>query len=144
MIEQQAKVIRVAGDRITVESLQTSACEHCAQKSSCGSSLYAKLLPRRQMQLKLTSAIALHEGDTVVIGISEAGLLRASLLLYLVPLIIMLIVVSVYDSSAADPNETIAAVLALASLGGSLYLIHRIQTYFMYFFMTAPTIIRKD
>lgn len=142
MIEQQAKVKLVEGNRITVESLQTSACEQCAQKASCGSSLYASLLPRRQMQL--TTSIALHEGDTVVIGISEAGLLRASMLLYLVPLIMMLIVVSLYDASTSVTNETVAALLALASLAASLYLIHRVQAYFIHFFMAAPTILRKD
>lgn len=142
MIEQQAKVIRVEGNRVTVESLQTSACEHCAQKSSCGSSIYAKILPRRSMQL--TSSIALSEGDIVVIGISEAGLLRASILLYLLPLLIMLIVVGLYDASSSDANETVTALLALSSLAASLYLINRVQAYFIHFFMTAPTILRND
>ncbi|MDO8828075.1 SoxR reducing system RseC family protein [Methylophaga sp.] len=142
MIEQQVKVKRVDGNRITVESLQTSACEQCAQKSSCASSLYTKLLPRRQMQL--SSTIPVNVGDTVVISISETGVLRASILLYLLPIIIMLIIVGLYDASSAETNETIAALLAFGSLAVCLYLIHRIQAYFIHFFMAAPTLLRKD
>jgi len=137
MIEQQARVTFVEGNRIYVESLQTSACSQCAQKSSCGSAIYASVLPKRQ--LALTTSLSLKQGDNVVVGLNERDLLRASLLLYLLPVIVMLITVSCFDGS-----DEITALLAVGSLAASLYCIHRLQAYFIHFFMTAPTIVRKD
>jgi|AZIC01.1.fsa_nt_gi sigma-E factor negative regulatory protein RseC len=137
MIEQQAKVIRIKGDIVFVESLQTSACQSCAQKSLCGSAMYSSLLPRREMALKNT--LSLQQGDEVLIGLNESDLLRASLLLYLAPLLVMLIVTSIFDGS-----DAMTALVAISSLGGTFYLIYRVQAYFIHFFMSAPTLIKKQ
>ncbi len=136
MLEEQAIVTRVEGRQVYVKSLQTSACGHCVQKQSCSTALYAKLLPVREMAL--SSSLALSAGDKVIVAIEEQHLLRASLLIYLVPLLIMLTTVGLYQG----PEQEVALV-AIFSLAASLYVIHRLQNVFTHQLMSAPRIIKK-
>ncbi len=136
MIEQQALVSRIAGNRVYIKSLQNGACTQCAKNRSCGTTLYAKALPDREMAL--FTELPLAVGDTVLVGIEESHLLKASLFMYLLPLLLMLGTVGL-----ADGSDTSAAVYALASLCAGFYLINRLQRRFLQRFMTPPQIIKK-
>ena len=136
MIEEQALVTRVNNNQIYIQSMQSSACKSCIQQQSCGTALYAKVLPRREMAL--SSNLELNVGDTVIVGIEENHLLLASLIMYLLPLLIMLCAVGLFEG---DDQST--ALLALFSLFSSLYLIHYLQKNFIQHYMSPPKIIRK-
>lgn len=135
MLEQRAIVTRTDDCRVYIKSLQSSACGHCSARESCGTSVYAKWLPDREMAL--SSTLALNAGDQVIVGIEESHLLRASLLMYLLPLLVMLLAVGLFEDSEQD------ALLALCSLGVGLYLVHRLQQRFTRHFIGPPQIIRK-
>ena len=136
MIEEQARVTRIKGNQVYIQSMQSSACQHCIQQDSCGTALYAKVLPSREMAI--FSTLQLNAGDTVLVGIEEGHLLRASLFMYLLPLLLMLLTVGLFEGS-----DTSTALLALFSLLSSLYLIHRLQKQLVFSFMAAPQLIRK-
>ncbi len=136
MIEEQAQITRIEGEHVFIQSMQSSACQHCAQQAGCGTQLYSKILPKRE--LALTSALPLDQGDIVLVGIEENYLLRASLFMYLIPLLAMLI-----PASIVAGDDTLIALLALAGLVCGLCLVHLLQHFFVLGFMAPPRIIRK-
>lgn len=138
MLEELALVTRSDEHHVFVKSLQVSACSHCQQQSSCGASLYARFLPKRELALR--SPVSLQVGDKVIIGIEESQLLRTSLLLYLLPLLIMLVIVGLMESHV---QAAASAVAALSGLAAGFYVAHRIQKKFLYSFFVPPQIVRK-
>ena len=87
MIEESGRVVAVQGDFAWVESERTSACGSCAVRKGCGTSAIAKVFGQRRMRLRVLNRIDARVGDTVVVGISESGLLRGSLAVYAAPLV---------------------------------------------------------
>ncbi len=87
MIEEQARVVRVAEGVAEVETQRHSSCARCDVKSGCGTSLFATWFPQRQLTFQLSDDIGVTPGDWVVIGLDEASLQRGSILLYAWPLI---------------------------------------------------------
>ncbi len=86
MIEESGKIVAVQGDYAWIESERTTACGSCAVQKGCGTSAIAKMYGQRRMRLRVLNRIHAHIGDTVVVGISESGLVRGSLAVYAAPL----------------------------------------------------------
>jgi len=84
MIEESAVVVKVVDHQVWVATESNSACSACQKKSSCSTSSLATLLERRAVPVD--STIRLTDGDKVMVAIDEGLLIRASLLLYVVPL----------------------------------------------------------
>ena len=74
------------GDVAWVESEHRAACSGCAVRKGCGTSAIAKVFGQRRLQLEVLNRIQARVGDTVVVGISESGLVRGSLAVYTAPL----------------------------------------------------------
>ncbi len=136
MIEEQALVTRIDGHQVFIKSMQSSACKSCIQQTSCGTALYAKALPKRE--ISLFSKLDLDVGDTVLVGMEEHHLLLSSLFIYLLPLLIMLLTVSVYQG---DDQST--ALVAVSSLITGLYLVKQLQKHFINRYITPPQVIKK-
>lgn len=137
MLEESAVVTRVDDQFVFVKGLQSSACTKCHQQSSCGTSLYAKFLPNREMGL--CSEIPLQVGDRVIVGIEETHLLKASLLMYLCPLLLMLTVAGLIDG-----DDRLTALLTFAGLAAGLYLVNYVQKYYFSTLFVRPEILRKE
>ncbi|MGR9044271.1 MAG: SoxR reducing system RseC family protein [Gammaproteobacteria bacterium] len=136
MLEDRALVMRVDGHRVHLKSLQSNACGHCLERQSCGTTLYAKALPKRE--LILVSELDLTAGDRVVVGIEDRHLLLASLLVYLLPLLLMLLCVGLFEGS-----DQANALLAFGSLSAGFFVINHQQKRFTRRFIVPPRIIRK-
>lgn len=91
MIKETATVVAVDGDFITVEAAIKTTCSSCQAQSDCGSGVISRALSPRTQQLSLRSPVPCKVGDTVRIGVPEAGVVAASLWLYVVPLIVLVI-----------------------------------------------------
>tara|TARA_R110000737_G_scaffold298125_1_gene304962 strand:+ start:1328 stop:1804 length:477 start_codon:yes stop_codon:yes gene_type:complete len=87
MIEEQATVVAIEHDNVTVTSLIKSACGGCQQLDNCGSGQVAKAFPQKQLSLTLKSSLALEVGDNVVLGLNESALLQSAWQVYLWPLL---------------------------------------------------------
>jgi sigma-E factor negative regulatory protein RseC len=131
MLEQQALVTRVEHDIIYVKSLQTSACGHCAQQHNCGTPLYTMWLPQRE--LALPSQLPVAVGDTVIVAIDESHLLRASLFVYLLPLLLMMLAAGFASIVNFPP-----AIAAFSALMAGFFIISRLQWRFIRFFIDPP------
>lgn len=86
MIVETAQVVQVQGRYALVRTERRTACERCAVNKGCGTSVLSRVLGRRWSELKVLNTPGARVGDTVNIGVGEAGLLKSALVIYATPL----------------------------------------------------------
>ncbi len=92
MIEERAIVSRIerdnGEDQVWVRAFGAESCPKCAEGRGCGGGALAKLVGRRRPEVQVGGALPqLRVGETVVVGIDDGAIMRASLWVYLVPLL---------------------------------------------------------
>ncbi|TAK63447.1 SoxR reducing system RseC family protein [Methylobacter sp.] len=144
MIEELAVVVKIDNHQIWVESGPYGACGGCLQKASCSTNAIGSVLKKKSVPVD--SDIRLKTGDQVMVAIDENLLLRASLLLYLLPLIALFIGAGMADWLLAD-NVKFAdlwiAGSAVLSFLVSLWLINKAQSLFLLNYYARPVVVRK-
>ncbi|MBM7060409.1 SoxR reducing system RseC family protein [Pseudomonas sp. UL073] len=91
MIEESGRVVGVESGAVWVETLRKSTCSACAANAGCGQGMLDKLgVGRDRGHVRALSDLRLAVGDAVVIGVDEQLLVRASLLVYLLPLLALI------------------------------------------------------
>lgn len=91
MITETGKVVAVSGERIWVQTIRTSACESCSARNGCGQRALAGVSGGRANQVLVTNSLGAKVGDEVTVAIEESALLGASLLVYALPLLLMVL-----------------------------------------------------
>lgn len=112
MTTEEGIVIRTDSDSAWVKVSKTAACGSCSVRSSCG-----VLGGGKEMEVEAMNRLGARVDDRVVLSFETSSLLKASFLLYVVP-IIALITGAVLGEAAApffalDPST---CSLLLASL----------------------------
>ena len=91
MIIEPATVVRVDGDIVWVRCESQRGCPRCAEGRGCGGGVLGKLLGDRLRMVRAARGdFPLSAGESVVIGLAETALVRASVAMYLIPLLTML------------------------------------------------------
>ncbi|MFV0276418.1 MAG: SoxR reducing system RseC family protein [Parahaliea sp.] len=94
MLIESGVVVAVDVAAVWVETLRRGTCGDCAARKGCGHALLNRIGGGHGHYIRaLPGAVAPADcrvGDTVEIALPEAVLLRASLIVYLVPLLAML------------------------------------------------------
>ena len=143
MIEESAVVVQIDNHQVWVESGANSACGGCLQKASCTTNAIGSVLKKKSVPVD--SDIQLKIGDHVMVAIDENLLLRASLLLYLVPLIALFAGAGIADGMLAD-NAKFAdlwiAGSAILSFLVSLWIINKTQSLLILSY-ARPVVVRK-
>ena len=111
MIEEQGRVVAANEREVWVQTLRQSACNACAAQKACGQKLLNSMSSGRAQQLKVENRLSVSVGDEVVVGIPESALLKASLVLYLVPLLAMI-------AAALGVRELVSSADGWVMLGG--------------------------
>ena len=86
MLTESALVIRRDGNWVELELQRSSACDHCELNQGCGTGALGRLLGRRSRPLVIETDKDCEPGDRVLLELPESALVRASLLLYGLPL----------------------------------------------------------
>lgn len=94
MIEETGVVKKVQGNQVWIETQIKTTCGTCHVNKNCGTSVVAKAFTAKPELLHLTSPHALKEGQTVKLGIPEEQLMGASMLVYLLPILVLITSVS--------------------------------------------------
>jgi len=89
MIEEQAVVINVDGERAHLEIERGSPCGLCGATRGCGISLWSRLFGRRRGGISAVNDLNAEVGTRVIIGVQEGALLAGSLAAYLAPLLLI-------------------------------------------------------
>ena len=114
MIEEKGRVIDVNDQEAWVLTVQNSACQSCSARAGCGQRVLSKITGGRARQVRVANTCNLAIGDEVAIGVEENALVRASFLVYLLPLITMIIAAGLGQSLLASDERII---MLLAGLG---------------------------
>jgi sigma-E factor negative regulatory protein RseC len=144
MIEELAKVVKIENHQVWVESGQNNACGGCLQKASCTTNALGNVLKKKSVPVD--SNIQLKTGDEVMVAIDESLLLRASLLLYLLPLIALFTGAGIADWLLADNILYVdlwVAGSAFLSFLFSLWLINKAQSLLILNYYARPVVVRK-
>jgi len=124
MIEETATVVRVELGAAWVSIRSRSACGHCSSGSDCGTAMVAKLFGEKENLLRLDNSLDAAVGEQVVIGVSDALLLKASAMAYLLPLTVLIAAVAV--GQWLGLGDELSTLLGFTGLGLGLWFTNRI------------------
>lgn len=120
MIREKAIVVGVQGRRIEIEVQRQTSCGGCALSKGCGVGALGRLLGRRSKPIVINSELKLRPGDHILLGIPDQGLLKASILIYGLPML-MLLIAAIVAQLVTNGSEVAISVLAVSGfLGGIL------------------------
>lgn len=114
MIEEVGIVVGIDDKIAEIEIVRTSACSACKAKAACGHHAIAQVSSKNRMRLFAIDLLASKVGQEVIVGIPENTLLKASLLMYLVPIIGL--VVGAIVSSLFTDQPFVAAISTVLGL----------------------------
>lgn len=133
MIEEQAQVVDVCGEQLTLQVQTQSTCGACAAQKGCGTSVLSKVVGGKFTHFQAKNDIDAEVGDTVVVGIAEDALLTGSMMMYVVPIIAMMLFASLSDyvlPATADSRDlSIAAIAILGFFIGASVSKHYFQQH---------------
>ncbi|MBW0148880.1 SoxR reducing system RseC family protein [Marinobacter arenosus] len=117
MITENGTVIALKEDRVWVQTIRQSACESCSARSGCGQRVLASATGGRANQVLVENTVRAQVGDEVTLGIDEQALLGASLIVYALPLLLMVLasIVGHRLSDGADSWAMLGALVGLAA-----------------------------
>jgi sigma-E factor negative regulatory protein RseC len=143
MIEELAVVVKTENHQVWVESRQSGACAGCGQKASCSASAIGNVLGKKAVAAD--SRISLRVGDEVIVAVDEGLVLKASLLLYLLPLLAMFMGAGMAEwlLAGAAHAELWTAGSALSGLLLSMWLINKFQKLFLMTHRARPVVLKK-
>lgn len=144
MIEERAVVSRLDGGTVWVKAFGPGVCPRCAQGQGCGGGIFSKLIGMQRPEVPVRTQVQnLSAGDTVIVALDEAVLMRASLSVYLAPLAGMF-VLGAFAQLVLKTHDLLVAGFGIAGLAaGFLWTrMHsqRAESSARY----RPLILRKD
>lgn len=127
-------VVAVRGDQVTLEAAVKTTCSTCQAQSDCGTGAISRAMSPKTQRLTLRSPVPCKVGQLVTIGVPEAGIMSASVWLYVMPLIVLLLSAIVFD-----------VILPLAGLSNELWtLLFSVATTFVSFVIISGFLKRMD
>ncbi len=90
MIEETARVVAIENNQLLLEAETRAACNACAAKQGCGTSVLAKWVGRKFTRFQAPNTVNARVGDEVVVGLAEEAMLKGSVFVYLLPLLAMI------------------------------------------------------
>ncbi len=111
MLTELASVLGVDANGVRVETVRQSACSSCRSKAGCGQKLLAELGQGQRFEVVASNPLQLmlQPGDSVELGIEEASFLRASLMVYLLPLFALILAAIVADQLGVAESMVVAS-----------------------------------
>lgn len=136
MIETRARVVSIAPGKVWIEASSQQGCAACQSQARCGVSGLGKFLGRYKPPVALACDLAVQPGDSLVLNLAEADLLRAGLLAYLLPA--LLSVAGALAATLAGLGDAAAAAAMAASFAAGL-VIARVFARTPHFHISRPT-----
>lgn len=137
--EEKATVCHIDGEFVFLETQNNASCNNCSSKSGCSqvSSIFTYKLKNK---LKLNNTLKLKQGDEVIIGMPVDKLLKATVLMYLSPLLVMF---SFSLIAKLALGETASVIAGLLGLSAGLLFVNQFSRQKFILNQFQPTLIRK-
>jgi sigma-E factor negative regulatory protein RseC len=125
MIEEQAVVVELQGDRALLEIERSQPCGICGATRGCGISIWGRFFSRRSNRFSAVNQLEAKVGDRVVVGVEEGALFSSAMISYVLPMIFLLGGALLGASFTADTrsSDLYAALGACAGLLAGLLLV---------------------
>lgn len=127
MIEETGTVVAVDGDQVWVQTIRQSTCGSCSARKGCGQKALASISDGKANQVRVRNTLNAAVGQSVVIGIEESQLLKASLRVYAIPLVglvvFALLAAAIWPGS--EPATIGGGLLGLGAGLGLLFVLSR-------------------
>lgn len=146
MIEETATVVKCEGQFAWVEAQRQTTCGNCAASKGCGTSVLAKVVGKKAARMRAMNPIDAHVGDTVIVGLNEAALLKGSLAVYLLPLLFMLLFAvtgQVVAKQMIWQTEPVVILFALTGLVTAGIWLRRFTRRIQHDTIYQPVILRR-
>jgi sigma-E factor negative regulatory protein RseC len=147
MIEETARVIAIENGQLLLEAQTTAACNACAVKTGCGTSVLSKWVGRKFTRFQAPNTVNARVGDEVVVGLAETAMLQGSVLVYLLPLLAMIgfaLLADTLVSPEIASRDLIVLVSAVAGFALTLILARRLLSSSNYTSKLSPVVLRKN
>jgi sigma-E factor negative regulatory protein RseC len=108
MIATTARVVSISNGTAQIDPTTTSGCGGCKSSNSCGVSGLGKYFSNTRKSIELTCDEHIRAGDELQLSMSEGDLLKAGLLVYLVPVVLSLVGAGV--ASSIGFGDTVAVL----------------------------------
>lgn len=95
-MEEQGVIIESRGPTVLIKTKRTSSCDGCTSKKSCAT------VGENEMVIEADNPVGAHVGDRVLYEVGAASVIKAGLLLYLVPVVSF--IVGVVLGQSAGPR----------------------------------------
>ncbi len=115
MFVEVGQVIAAEDDTVWVQTQSKTGCSSCKVSSTCGSGIVNKAFSHKVFVTPLKNSLGAHINDEVEVGIPEDLVLKASLVVYLLPLLCLILALTL--SSLFLPNLTELASIVSAVIG---------------------------
>jgi sigma-E factor negative regulatory protein RseC len=117
MLKEKGLVTEVVGNIATVTTINQLACSSCKVADTCGNGIVEKYLSGQLFSSQINNTINAKVGETVFIQIPKSSITKASLIVYLIPLLgIMLFAIAATLLNLTE-NLTILSSLSGLVLG---------------------------
>lgn len=87
MIEQQGRIVDLAGTRAIIAIGASSGCLACDAGKGCGAGIFGRMMMRKPLMLELDNPLQLKAGQAVTVGVPESFFLGLLARLYVMPLV---------------------------------------------------------
>ncbi len=116
MIEEKGRVVAIDAEGVWVETVRQGACASCAARNGCGQKLLVGAGQGKRFIFRVNHPenVQVQQDDTVLLGIEEGAFLKATLFMYLVPIVSLLAGALLANSLFA--SEPVIITVALLSL----------------------------
>jgi sigma-E factor negative regulatory protein RseC len=98
MIATTARVVSISNGTAQINPTTTSGCGGCKSRSSCGVSGLGKYFSNTRKSIEVSCDTSIRAGDELQLSMSESDLLKAGLLVYLLPVVLSLVGAGVASS----------------------------------------------
>lgn len=115
MFIEMGQVIAREGTTVWVQTQSKTGCSSCKVSSTCGSGIVNKAFSHKVFVTPLTNTIKADVNDEVEVGIPEDLVLKASLIVYLLPLLCLILAIAI--SSFFFPNMSELGSIMSAVIG---------------------------
>lgn len=124
MQEEVGTVIETWGNMARVLVKRNLACDYCSSRSCCAS------LRGDLKRVDISNVIGVREGQLVKIGISPKAVLKASFILYMVPILALIIGAMLGDNLGLRHNEIWSVSMGIGFFVGSYLVIKALSRPF--------------
>lgn len=127
MITETGQVVAESGSKVWVMTIRQSACQSCSARHGCGQKALATMSQGKANQILVDNTLGARVGDQVTLAIGESALLGASLLVYALPLL-MLVLGAMLGHWVSGHGDLPALAGALAGLAAGFVLVRYLMT----------------